>query len=288
MITVSQLKMEYDSPEAIREKKSRRIAFFSALGFYAIVFIILLIVKFTPPNPPWQAPGGGAEIILGTDELGMNNTEESVASPSHVQQTQVVSAPPTPEPQTIQDEADPESAPIATPQKQPEPKVKEVTQHTQVTPKPQAQEPQPTVNQNALFSKKSGTGTDPNGTASSKGTGYTPGNQGGNGNGHSWMGGGTGEGTGSGIGLGGDLAGRGVVALPAPEKNYVEGKVVVEVCIDQDGNVISARGGGKGSTITNPATVEEAEKKAKASKFKADPDAPAMQCGQIIYNFRPQ
>jgi hypothetical protein len=288
MITVSQLKMEFESSEAIKEKKSRRIAFFSTIGFYAILLIILVFIKFTPPNPPWTEPGGGAEITLGEDLIGMNNTFESVASSDQPQQQQVISTQPEETIETLQDENDPESAPIEE-KKQIEKKQEIPKQHTVVTQQVQ-QEKQPTVNQDALFTKKSGTGNDPNGTATNKGTGYTPGNQGdpnGNPNSHSWEK--YGDGTdGKGIGIQGDLRGRGIISLPAPEKNYVEGKVVVEVCIDQEGNVISARGGGKGSTITNPSTVEEAEKKARQSKFKPDPNAPSMQCGQIIYNFRPQ
>lgn len=87
--------------------------------------------------------------------------------------------------------------------------------------------------------------------------------------------------------VGGGLGSRGVLALPKPEDNSQNtGTVVIEVCVNAAGNVISAEFTQRGSTTANPALVRSAVSAAKKSKFaKGDVDT---QCGTITYNFRVQ
>lgn len=63
--------------------------------------------------------------------------------------------------------------------------------------------------------------------------------------------------------------GRGAISIPKPEMNWVElGIVIVEVLVDQNGNVVRASIA-KGTTITDKQTLQsvlEAAKKAKFSK----------------------
>jgi len=82
------------------------------------------------------------------------------------------------------------------------------------------------------------------------------------------------------------LAGRSPQSLPKPEYNYqAEGIVVVEVTVNQNGNVTKATAGVKGSTTLNNNLLKAAQKAALAAKFDRKPSAPAFQKGTITYHF---
>jgi TonB family protein len=84
-----------------------------------------------------------------------------------------------------------------------------------------------------------------------------------------------------------NLSGRSVVGgFPLPaytiQKN---GKVVVEVSVNQDGKVIKATATGKGSTVQDAALWKAAEEAAMKAKFDVKKDAPIYQIGTITYVF---
>jgi len=95
------------------------------------------------------------------------------------------------------------------------------------------------------------------------------------------------SGTGTGDkGISFQLQGRGFRNLPSPKYDYQEeGKVVVEVSVDQSGKVIQATPGIKGSTTLNDNLLRVAKEAAMKASFDAKPDAPAVQKGTITYNF---
>jgi len=105
------------------------------------------------------------------------------------------------------------------------------------------------------------------------------------------QGGGFGPGTGptvgpnSGIGNG---DGRSVVSKPAlTNPTQEEGRVMVEVTIDQDGNVTKAvakRSHSK-TTTSNETLIKQAEKLAKQFKFSKDTQGPALQTTTFAINF---
>ena len=133
--------------------------------------------------------------------------------------------------------------------------------------KPQSEETK--IDQNALFTKgrvKKGSGGSTGvGEGSGKGSG--------------------GEGGGSGISF--SLAGRGSKSLPLPTATSSEnGSIVVEIRVDQDGNVVSAKAGVRGTTLWDTNLFRRCEQAAKKSKFTAKPDAPELQKGTITYIFR--
>ena len=134
--------------------------------------------------------------------------------------------------------------------------------------KPQSEETK--VDQNALFTKgrvKKGSGGSTGvGEGSGKGSG--------------------GEGGGSGISF--SLAGRGSKSLPLPTATSSEnGSIVVEIRVDQEGNVVSAKAGARGTTLWEDKNLWRlCEQAAKDSKFTAKPDAPELQPGKITYIFR--
>ena len=133
--------------------------------------------------------------------------------------------------------------------------------------KPQSEETK--IDQNALFTKgrvKKGSGGSTGvGEGSGKGSG--------------------GEGGGSGISF--SLEGRGSTSLPKPTATSSEnGSIVVEIRVDQEGNVVFAKAVWKGTTLTDTNLWRRCEQAAKKSKFTANPDAPELDPGTITYIFR--
>ena len=84
----------------------------------------------------------------------------------------------------------------------------------------------------------------------------------------------------------GGLQQRGVLAgFPRPKGNNAEGKVVVAVVVDSDGNVLSASIKPQGTTTNDPELRKNAIQAAKRTKFK--PDSERMtQSGTITYNYK--
>ena len=142
-------------------------------------------------------------------------------------------------------------------------------------------DPVQVVDQKALFPPKKGNsgGGGSGGIGNEGGTGKGIGSDSGDGDG------GIGKSIGGGIGDF-SLKGRPVVskAFP-PSRPNLEGIVVVEFRADREGNVIHAKAGARGTTITNAQIWDECEKAARRSKFKAKSDAEIEERGTITYKF---
>ena len=83
------------------------------------------------------------------------------------------------------------------------------------------------------------------------------------------------------------LAGRSAVSLPSPSYNSnKQGKIVVQIWVDQQGRVTRVEAPEKGSTITDGAMVEQAKKAARLARFNASTNAPEEQKGTITYIFK--
>jgi outer membrane biosynthesis protein TonB len=92
--------------------------------------------------------------------------------------------------------------------------------------------------------------------------------------------------TGSGN-VGGGLSGRGVQYKPTIQDKFQRtGTVVVNVCVDRNGNVVSATFTQRGSTINDSELNRIAE--TNAMKFKFSSSSIDQQCGTITFNFRAQ
>jgi outer membrane biosynthesis protein TonB len=93
-------------------------------------------------------------------------------------------------------------------------------------------------------------------------------------------------GSSGGDGVSFSLAGRSHRSLPKPpEIHKTEGKIVVEVTVDQNGNVVSARAGVKGSTLSDEALLKVTREAALKATFDVNKNAPALQQGTITYFF---
>ena len=86
------------------------------------------------------------------------------------------------------------------------------------------------------------------------------------------------------------LSGRSVVgSLPKPSYNaQLEGTVVVQVKVDQYGNVIEAVPGVEGTTVTDKGLWNAARNAAMKAHFNTSADAPVVQMGTITYKFKLQ
>lgn len=90
-------------------------------------------------------------------------------------------------------------------------------------------------------------------------------------------------GQGKGYGLNGrNLQSNGAVTQSCNE----EGTVVVRITVDQQGKVIAAEPGVKGSTNVHPCLLEPARKTAFLHKWFPDADAPKTQVGFVVINFK--
>ncbi len=92
----------------------------------------------------------------------------------------------------------------------------------------------------------------------------------------------------SGSGSGGNynLVGRKALTKPKQQPNcQEEGTVVVSIEVDNNGKVIKATAGVKGTTNSAPCLLEPAKQAALQTKWNADAKAPSKQRGTIIYKF---
>lgn len=93
-------------------------------------------------------------------------------------------------------------------------------------------------------------------------------------------------GTGSG-GVGYGLNGRGNASYKTLKQDCNEsGMVIVRIVVNNNGNVIEAEPGVKGTTNTAACLLEPAKKIALSHKWTPDPKAPAKQIGFVKVNFK--
>jgi hypothetical protein len=89
-----------------------------------------------------------------------------------------------------------------------------------------------------------------------------------------------------GYGISYDLGGRGARSLPKPTYNSPEqGKIVVSIKVNRQGQVTYASAGAKGTTISEINLRHQAENTARKTVFEPDADAPEEQRGTITYVF---
>lgn len=229
------------------------------------------------PNPPFpeSAGGGGQELAFGT--MNMGNGDIEYGSLGSV--NDVISKPK--EEENLLTDENGESINLKKEKKE---KInKNSTVITPVLPSEIIQEKTEAQKLAEKFKKntgkngggignneEAGENGSPNGNPFKNGTGGEgSGNDNGNGNGNG-PGSGIGKG-GFGRGIGIDLKGRAVVKPPKlPSDTKEEGKVVVEITVDSEGNVIEANPNGRGTTTSSALLKAKAKHAALATKFNID------------------
>jgi TonB family protein len=248
---------------------------------HAALILLLMFSVLGMPDPPLTS-GEGMVVNLGyVDEAsGEIQPMSEVTTENPVVENIQATARPEENEQFLTQENEISEAVKIKENKNP---VKENTEvkNTNVVETPKKTEPEKTVNPNALYKGK-------NNNSTSQGTVEGQGDQGsrdGDPFSKDYGNAGSGNKPGTGGGIGYNLKGRSVRHLPAPSTNLAEeGKVVVEITVDKDGNVIKAKPGVKGSTTTSSQLLNLARSAAMQAKFNPNPNAD-VQVGTITYIF---
>jgi TonB family protein len=278
------------------EKKDKIKAITGAILFHLLLLIALMFMALTTPLPLPEEQG--VEVNLGFTELGMGNEQDIVPppvnniSPASHQQAQT----PDEEEEIVEDPTSEEEKIVEKPAETPKKKVekeikkeikpvKETVKENPISEKQVVTEPvkekEPTVDPRLLYTgKKSGTGK------GNEGNDQTPGDKGKeNGDPNATGYDGTG-GAGSGNGISFSLGNRKAHILPKPVYNSDDqGKVVVSIWVDKNGNVTRAEIMQKGTNVTDINLRNMARDAALKAKFTPDSEAAEVQKGTITYNF---
>lgn len=272
-------------------KREKRNGIIATVCFHAVLFCALLFLGLRTPLPIPDEEG--VEVNLGTAIAGMGAIQPRPAKNTpkvKPQPKKQIKAVPQPTPKAPPKEKvvtqDTEEAPVLADKKPLQPKKKPETKKTPdktVEEKPQPIEkkepvkPKPVVDPRALYTGKS------TNSSSGEGTSQQAGDQGQT-NGTPEAKNYTGAG-GAGNGISYNLGNRRAKNLPKPAYNSQEqGKVVVKILVDKNGNVIRTSIK-KGTNITDPGLRKLAQEAAQKAKFTPDSNAPEVQQGEITYNF---
>lgn len=283
--------------ETKHEKKSAIIT----TVLTVLLILMMLIFGFTYLDPP---PENGIAINFGTSEVGSGQVANETPQTSPSKETP---PPPPPESTTSKPEVNEETvtqeteeAPVIKEEKKEESKPKEdkkpekkeeqpvETKETTKEPVKEVKKPDPKPDKstsdavNSLLNGPDQKGTENGGDGNDNKAG-DKGDPVGDPNADSYYGQGKGTDGDGNYRLGGRKA--------LNKEKFVQdcnesGTVVVKIEVNQNGAVINAVAGVKGTTNTNPCLLGPARKAALATKFNSDTDAPAKQVGVIIYEFK--
>lgn len=284
------------------EKQNRRKGIIISTVFHTLIIFLAALYGFSYQVPPPEP--GGILVNLGIPDVGQGNENAPQGNPAppaeEVKETKPEAAPP--------EKTEPVKKPKPTPQKPVEEKVKTTEDPQAAALKRKQQEEarrkadeerkqkaaeeaakrkaaQEQKRKEAEAQKlKDQIAGGLSGSGEGKGNTGKPGNQGdpgGDPNASALEG----ISTGSGV-VGGGLSGRGVLRKgPQIKDNSQEqGTVMLEVCVDSNGKVVSAEYSLKGSTIAETRLINLAKNNAMAWQFsKGSVD---KQCGTIRYDFK--
>jgi len=257
-----------------------------AFLFTGIILGLFLLLAYLIvfSMPPKQEEGtGGILVNYGTTDEGMGKDYTSVEEPSQAEKANKS------KPDKIKPEAKPTEKVSADNSDK-----KVVTQTTEDAPevapnskkpsntvatKTEVKEAKPQVNQNALYKGKKN-----DGTGEGDGTGKKPGNQGkitGTTLTNNY------NGTGSGNGGNLNMTQRSFLTKPSvSDGNRRAGKIVVDIRVDKTGNVVYARAGARGTTISDSDLLQKCENAVLGVKLNASENAPDTQVGTVVFVFQ--
>jgi outer membrane biosynthesis protein TonB len=266
------------------ENRNKAISWAISLSIFTLLLLFLIFYNLVRPNPPFpesSGGGGGQELALGMMTVGNDDVDFG----SMGKATDVV----------VKEEVDPTKEKIVTDpggenvqlKNSEKPEVKsDAVVITPRKPKEKVIVKEKTEAEKLAEKFKKNTGKDggghgnndvagqngdPNGDPFKDGNGGKgTGDGGGEGPGDG-PGTGPGKGPGSGGRIGVDLKGRAIIKPPKlPSDTKEEGKVVVEITVDSEGNVIEANPNGRGTTTSSAVLKAKAKQAAFATKFNVD------------------
>lgn len=288
----------YTKEEIKLEEKNRKKSAVITAAIFLALLVVFFIVGFRTPLPlPAEQ---GIEVALGAESMGdLPEPTNSPAPAQPAEPVEEVTPENTPEPtpevsepveeqvvtQDVEEAPAVNTKPKPTPQPKPKPEVVEQPKPAE-QPKKEEEQPEkpkePQRESNPMYEfpgseKAGGSGNQPNkpGDPDGSETSDQTGNQG--------------KSPTGGEGISFSLYGRSMMGQVKPEaQSQQPARVVVEIVVDPEGNVIRARAGVRGSTTSDPALLQAAKEAALRQKFSSRRDAGAEQVGTISYNFRPQ
>jgi outer membrane biosynthesis protein TonB len=295
-------------------KNNKPLALLFTLGIHGLIILFLYLFIIKTPIPPFPESGSnGLEVNFGLDASGMGdeqpmseseiaqNTAQNEAESSSSVEEEVVTQE-VEESVAVENKKEVKKKKKKKEEKEVKKETPLETQPTAITTKVETKKEVVKVSPIALYKgnknntskgegENGGKGDqgDPEGSPDVKYHGKKTGTGTGDGKG-SGTGSGDGDGNGPGIDKGSkknwDLAGRKNLRLPVPSTKFTEeGKVVVQIKVNQSGTVVFAKAGVKGSTTSDPTLLDIAKKAAMTAKFNENPEAPEEQTGTIVYNF---
>ncbi|MFM2207395.1 MAG: hypothetical protein RL213_1370 [Bacteroidota bacterium] len=282
------------------DARIRSRSLFLSIMIHAAIVMALLFLVMTTPNPPFPEMGGGGGVLVNIGYVDEATGEEQPMSETVTDRPVESEVTPSVSGEERLATQETEEAPVSHSNKDTQKGTKPVkVQPTKQPTKPQEQprtaDPRSLYQGRTTASRSQGTGSrgsgdqgDRNGDPNSLYTGKG-GEGGGQGTG-SGSGTGDGEGPGTGTGKGGgvsfSLNGRKWMRTPViSDRSQETGKVVVDITVDQAGNVVSAIPGGRGSTTTSSYLFRLAKEAAMKAKFNASPEGADVQKGTITFIF---
>lgn len=253
-------------------------------GAMILFLLISYLVNFGISLPPQEVGMGGIVVNYGTAEEGMGDDLMSIEEPSVAPEAN--NTPPdkvVPNTETkpvVSSEASDKT--IVTNDAEDAPAVTTTPKTVSAAPStaPVTKVSKPQVNQNALFKGKKS-----NGTGGGDGTGSTPGNQGDP----------DGDPLSNNYGKGGSgfgntqlsLSGRRFVNLPKiNDQGQSSGKIAVEIRVDKTGQVVYARAGVRGTTLSDRSLWTKCEQAVMGASLNQLESAPDVQVGVVVFNFK--
>ena len=257
----------YQRTRETREKRANVTGFLATLLFHILVLVVFLTCGLPYLDPP---PPERTSLVIEFEE---EEDVRTVTVPKIGRQPQAEEVDVTKPVELVQKAESPyvNTRPNTTPATKPDP-------HGDVdVPEPPVKDPP--LDPRASFpgmSSKEDPATTPH-SASEAGEGFKAGQPDGN----------TKEGKTEGT-ANAHVKGRNVEGhLPKPTYNaQLEGTVVVQVKVDQYGQVTEAIAGAEGTTVTDKTLWTAARNAALKAHFNADANAPAVQTGTITYIFK--
>ena len=269
------------------KKKSAGLTAIFAVLFLSLFFVLGL----TYYDPPVSY---GMEVNFGTSTKGSGNkqpqelleSKPGVVAKNTVEKTQVNTTQPSPKPIKVSDVVTEKESTVALPEK--ETVSKEVQPETKTPDKVKEVAPQKKVSEatknvvSNLLKNKTQQGKANAGEGNDAIIGYK-GKQTGDLYSSSYYNTAGLGGKGKGYGLNGrNLQSNGKVVQECNQ----EGIVVVRITVNNQGNVVFAEPGVKGSTNTHPCLLEPAKKTALLHKWYSDTKAPLEQVGFVVIQFK--
>lgn len=305
----------------VNEQENRSKGLLATLIFHTLLLLAMFLYTFGKKDEVADVPpitlewgGGGDNAAAGEPDKGMNDDytppgETQAATPSQPAASEPEPTPshntkPSPPPPSTPTSEDPDVAAIRQ-QKEQQRKQQEAAdraeqarlaeierqrQAAEAAKQAQANQHNQVKNQaGSAFGKKNsngqgaGGGGKPGNGGIPTGTGDNPfGKSNGTGGGS-----GGGDGGGTGASVGGGLGGRKLVSRGRISDNsQKEGRVVIGVCVDSGGNVISAEYKLAGSTTSDSELKSKAL--AAARNYRFGSSSVAQECGTITFNFKLQ